>query len=58
MASVDERYLGPLERSDATEIAAALRSGAEPLPEKELLRRPAAGGPEPEPDRRVAEAER
>jgi NADH-quinone oxidoreductase subunit E len=57
MASVDERYLGPLEIADADAIATALRAGEEPLPEKHLLRRPAAGGPEPEPDKRVKEAE-
>jgi NADH:ubiquinone oxidoreductase subunit E len=57
MASVDERYLGPLEIADADAIATALRAGDEPLPDKHLLRRPAAGGPEPEPDKRVKEAE-
>jgi hypothetical protein len=31
----------------------ALRAGADPLAEKALAGRPAAGGPEPEPDARL-----
>jgi len=53
MASIDERYYGPLDADDAETIAGELRAGAEPLPDKQLARRGAAGGPEPEPDPRV-----
>jgi len=56
MASIDERYYGPLAEQDATTIVEQLRSGAEVLPDKALARRPAAGGPEPAPDPRVADA--
>jgi NADH:ubiquinone oxidoreductase subunit E len=58
MASIDETYVGPLEPGDAATAIEQLRTGAEPLPEKALARRPAAGGPEPSPDPRVAEVER
>ena len=54
MASVNERYFGPLEDGDAATLVGQLRAGEEPLPDKLLARRPAAGGPEPEPDPRVA----
>jgi NADH-quinone oxidoreductase subunit E len=57
MASVDERYYGPLEPDDATRAIAQLRAGEEVLPDRALAKRPAAGGPEPEPDERVAKAE-
>jgi NADH-quinone oxidoreductase subunit E len=57
MASIDQRYFGPLDPADARTVADQLRSGEEVLPEKALAKRPAAGGPEPEPDPRVAEAE-
>ena len=53
MASIDQRYVGPLEPGDARTAVDQLRSGAEALPENSLSRRPAAGGPEPEPDPRV-----
>jgi NADH-quinone oxidoreductase subunit E len=53
MAAVDGRYVGPLSDGDAGRIVDALRSGTEALPEKSLSRRPAAGGPEPNPDPRV-----
>jgi NADH-quinone oxidoreductase subunit E len=56
MASIDERYYGPLTDADAATIVEQLRSGAEVLPDKALAKRPAAGGPEPEPDPRVADA--
>lgn len=36
MASVDGRYVGPLETSDAHELVAALREGREPLPGRGL----------------------
>ena len=57
MASIDERYYGPLAAEDAVAAIEQLRSGAEVLPGKEIVKLPAAGGPEPEPDPRVAEAE-
>jgi NADH-quinone oxidoreductase subunit E len=57
MASIDGRYFGPLTGSDASQVVQQLLSGAEPLPEKALQRRPAAGGSEPEPDPRLAEVE-
>jgi NADH:ubiquinone oxidoreductase subunit E len=44
MASIDERYYGPLSAEDALAAIEALRSGDEPLAEKALARRPAAGG--------------
>ncbi len=57
MVSIDERYFGPLELADARTIIDQLRAGDEVLPEKALSKRPAAGGPEPAPDPRVAEVE-
>ena len=53
MASLDARYYGPLTDADALAAIESMRSGAEPLPDKELSRRPAAGGPEPDPDPRL-----
>src|SRR6185295_700491 len=47
MASIDERYYGPLDAGDAQGAVEQLRSGAEVLPHKALAGRPAAGGPEP-----------
>jgi NADH-quinone oxidoreductase subunit F len=47
MASIDERYYGPLDAGDAKAAVEQLRSGAEVLPDKALADRPAAGGPEP-----------
>jgi NADH-quinone oxidoreductase subunit E len=58
MASIDEIYVGPLEPADAATAIEQVRSGGDPLPEKALAKRPAAGGPEPSPDPRVAEVER
>jgi NADH-quinone oxidoreductase subunit E len=46
MASIDERYYGPLTEDDASAAAEQLRSGAEVLPEKRLADRKVAGGPE------------
>ena len=57
MASIDERYYGPLDAEDAQAAVDQLRSGADVLPDKALAKRPTAGGPEPEPDPRVKEAE-
>ena len=36
MVSIDETYYGPLEPGDAETIVEQLRSGAEPVPEKDL----------------------
>jgi NADH-quinone oxidoreductase subunit F len=58
MASIDERYYGPLTLADARDAVKHLRAGEEVLPGKALAGSPAAGGPEPEPDARVAQAER
>jgi NADH-quinone oxidoreductase subunit E len=55
MASIDGRYVGPLDIDDAEMVVEQIRSGAEALPEKSLSRRGAAGGPEPEPDPRAKE---
>jgi NADH-quinone oxidoreductase subunit E len=57
MASIDERYFGPLEPADAATAIEQLRDGSEVLPDKALEKRGAAGGPEPEPDQRVANPE-
>jgi NADH:ubiquinone oxidoreductase subunit E len=46
MASIDERYYGPLTTDDAREAAEQLRSGAEVLPDKRLQDRKLAGGPD------------
>ena len=56
MASIDERYYGPLDDADALAAIEALRSGAEVLPDRQMATRPLAGGPEGEPDPRVAGA--
>jgi NADH-quinone oxidoreductase subunit E len=57
MASIGERFYGPLGPEDARTVVDQLRSGADPVPDKALAVRPAAGGPEPEPDPRMAEGE-
>ena len=44
MASIDERYYGPLVDDDAAAVVEQLRSGAEVLPTKRLQDRGAAGG--------------
>jgi NADH-quinone oxidoreductase subunit E len=54
MASIDERYYGPLTDADALAAIEQVRSGAEVLPGTAIVERKAAGGPEPEPDPRVA----
>jgi NADH-quinone oxidoreductase subunit E len=46
MASIDERYFGPLENGDAATAIEQLVAGAEVLPEKALAKRPLAGGPD------------
>jgi NADH-quinone oxidoreductase subunit E len=43
MASIGERYYGPLEPGDAQTIVEQLRRGEEPVPEKALARRKLAG---------------
>ncbi len=53
MASIDERYYGPLDTADAATVIDQLRSGADPIPDKAVAKRGAAGGPEPPPDPRV-----
>lgn len=53
MASVNERYYGPLEPGDAARIVDQLRTGEQVMPDRALTGRPAAGGPEPPPDPRV-----
>lgn len=46
MASIDERYFGPLETAEAATAIEQLRSGADVLPEKALAKRPLPGGPD------------
>jgi NADH-quinone oxidoreductase subunit E len=46
MASIDERYFGPLEAAEAQTAIEQLRDGAEVLPEKALEKRPLPGGPD------------
>ncbi len=43
MASIDERYFGPLDADDAATAIEQLVAGGEVLPEKALQRRPLAG---------------
>jgi NADH:ubiquinone oxidoreductase subunit E len=43
MASIDERYFGPLETAEAATAIEQLLAGGEVLPEKALERRPLAG---------------
>ena len=43
MASIDQRYFGPLEAAEAGRAIDQLKAGAEVLPEKALERRPLAG---------------
>jgi NADH-quinone oxidoreductase subunit E len=56
MVSIDEAYYGPLEPGDARTIVEQLRSGQEPVPEKDLRRRHVAGGPDDREGVRVVEA--
>ncbi|HEX7059420.1 MAG TPA: NAD(P)H-dependent oxidoreductase subunit E [Solirubrobacterales bacterium] len=44
MASIDERYFGPLDAADVASAVEQLVAGAEVLPEKALAERPLAGG--------------
>ena len=59
MASIDERYYGPLDAGRRPHRGrAAPRRRRGPMPDKALAKRRAtAGGPEPEPDPRVREGE-
>jgi NADH-quinone oxidoreductase subunit E len=57
MASIDGRYFGPLDREDANEAVQQLIADADVLPDKALAKRGVAGGPESEPDPRVAKGE-
>jgi NADH-quinone oxidoreductase subunit E len=50
MASIDERYFGPLGTGDAGTAIEQLLAGSEVLPEKALERRPLAGDRPPAPD--------
>ncbi len=54
MASIDERYYGPLEPADAAVAMSQLRNGEEVLPDKRLADRGAAGGAEAGADDRAA----
>jgi NADH-quinone oxidoreductase subunit E len=53
MASIDERYYGPLENGDAAEAIEQLRGKREVLPEKRLEDREVAGGPKVPADERI-----
>ena len=44
MASIDERYYGPLGHDEVPGIVERLRAGADPAEEKSVARRPLAGG--------------
>ncbi len=46
MASIDERYFGPLEAAEAQTAIEQLRAGSDVLPEKALEKRPLPGGPD------------
>jgi NADH:ubiquinone oxidoreductase subunit E len=54
MASIDQRYFGPLGADEAARVLEQLKAGEEILPEKALERRALAGGPDGEPDPRVS----
>ncbi len=53
MASIDERYFGPLEPSEASQAVEQLRSEAEVLPDKRLEDRALAGGERGSDDERL-----
>jgi NADH-quinone oxidoreductase subunit E len=55
MASVNERYYGPLENADAETIVDQLEAGEEVLPEKALAKRGLAGGVAESTDPRVVD---
>ncbi len=53
MASIDQRYYGPLEAAEAATAIEQLTGGAAVLPGKELLKRPLAGDTPPPTGRNV-----
>ena len=53
MASIDERFYGPLEDEDAATAIEQLRSGDDPLPDKRLEERAVAGDKRPPADQRI-----
>jgi NADH-quinone oxidoreductase subunit E len=55
MASIDETYYGPLTGEDAATVVEQLRAGQDPVPEKAIHNRKAAGGPDGPPDPRLPE---
>jgi NADH-quinone oxidoreductase subunit E len=57
MASIDERYFGPLEAAEAKTAIEQLRGGAEVLPEKALEKRPLPGGNPPAADAEASEGD-
>jgi NADH-quinone oxidoreductase subunit E len=57
MASIDERYFGPLENAEAATAIEQLRSGADVLPEKALEKRPLPGGNPPAADAEASEGD-
>ena len=57
MASIDGRYFGPLSGEEAHSAVQQLLADQELVPDKALQKRAAAGGPEPQPDPRVAKVE-
>ena len=54
MASIDERYYGPLEDADAVAAIEQLRAGGDVLPDKRLADRGAAGGAKAPADPRLS----
>ena len=54
MASIDERYYGPLDENDAEDAVNQLRGRKNVLPEKRIQDRGAAGGPRGSGDKRLA----
>lgn len=57
MASIDERYFGPLDASEAKTAIDQLRDGAEVLPEKALEKRPLPGRNPPAADAEASEGD-
>jgi NADH-quinone oxidoreductase subunit E len=54
MASIDERYYGPLDENDAEDAVNQLRGRKDVLPDKRIQDRGAAGGPRGSGDKRLA----
>jgi NADH-quinone oxidoreductase subunit E len=57
MASIDETYYGPLTDGDAATVVEQLRAGADPVPDKAIHLREAAGGPDGPADPRLEAAD-